>query len=805
MNFTTENQNVWGAGTGDSPSGNRLDFFHDTWSESGSKGDIRTFAGQDFGASITGSTSGEIGLGAQFKGFDNGGVSVNYPVDVTLSWPAANSFRPGQTISIGSSLVVKPDASMTVANAGGDIDLLGTFAFSASASGKVCFFGCESESLVPSISIPKQSGTIFSLTDLVETCEFALDQRGTGAKMIAPTSGCVITEADAYLARLPFTGKVGVPNIAFTTTLESDGTLKASGTHHDFMNLQVDLNRAIEKVAGVSLGVSLPPLVSGVSAEAYALDSKANFSISQSQEVRFSPTIQATLRLPSTGPAVQYTVETPAGAVVSSGTGRTIVWDVGNTVDIVVPADLNPGDVLNATPTFAVKQTANFSNTVTTTVTSDVTAKALGAEVSTDGAVVIPSYEITPEVCTPLGCVPPVTSPEVKAPSIRVALGPLWEETLAAATLTDRSLFDENRAPWSLGSITNSPAGSGTDILLDPEYYPVISLSVPDPLNEGDDSVGFTLSDGDLDPLVWTLDWGDGTVMTGTGDPGGQSFTGLHAYSDNGTYSMRLTVDDGHEPSVATRIMQVANVEPTVDVGPDTAIYSGQSLALSGSFTDPSPVDTHSATVDWGDGSPVETVTVTQGQGTGTMVASHRYLEARIYTVELCVTDDDGGTGCDQLDVDVLRLPVAMNAKPGSPENQINPRSLIPVAMLTTLAGEYGLPEPFDATQIDVATVLFGPLALLKAGGGTESHDRGHIEDALELDEVTLDGDLDLVLHFEAGASSLTETTAQVCIWGITVGGVWFEACDSIRVVPESTGPPADGGGGGGGREKDKP
>lgn len=133
-------------------------------------------------------------------------------------------------------------------------------------------------------------------------------------------------------------------------------------------------------------------------------------------------------------------------------------------------------------------------------------------------------------------------------------------------------------------------------------------------------------------------------------------------------------------------------------------------------------------------------------------------------------------------------VPVAINIKPGSAENPINLKSngVIPVAVLTTQAGEYGLPLAFDATTIHPLTARFGPKAVVTAGGGAhEAHGRGHIEDAIERsDERTKDGDLDMVLHFRTQESQLTPSTTEACVRGrFGPSNFVFQGCDSIRIV----------------------
>jgi uncharacterized repeat protein (TIGR01451 family) len=136
-----------------------------------------------------------------------------------------------------------------------------------------------------------------------------------------------------------------------------------------------------------------------------------------------------------------------------------------------------------------------------------------------------------------------------------------------------------------------------------------------------------------------------------------------------------------------------------------------------------------------------------------------------------------------------LLVPVAINIRPGGFPNAVNLKSNVSVAILSTSAGEYGLPVAFDATTIDPLSVRFGPASVLLAntGGASEIHGTGHIQDAYELDETTKDGDLDIVFHFRAADASLTTTYTEACVKGTFVrGGATFSffGCDSIKIVP---------------------
>jgi hypothetical protein len=108
---------------------------------------------------------------------------------------------------------------------------------------------------------------------------------------------------------------------------------------------------------------------------------------------------------------------------------------------------------------------------------------------------------------------------------------------------------------------------------------------------------------------------------------------------------------------------------------------------------------------------------------------------------------------------------VDVDIKPGSFPNTINleARGKLPVAILSS--------EVFDATQIDVDTVKFGP------AGVSEVHQKAHFEDVDE------DGDVDLVLHFGIFGSGLECGAAEATIIGTTYVGQVVSGSDDISLL----------------------
>jgi hypothetical protein len=121
------------------------------------------------------------------------------------------------------------------------------------------------------------------------------------------------------------------------------------------------------------------------------------------------------------------------------------------------------------------------------------------------------------------------------------------------------------------------------------------------------------------------------------------------ACAEQGTYEIQLKVTEtdylwraGSHESTTTITVTVPQQAPTVRAGPDRSLEEGGTVRVAATFTDPNRGDTHTATIDWGDGSPVDTVETRDGTATG----SHTYPDngKSVVTVEVC---DAFGCGND--------------------------------------------------------------------------------------------------------------------------------------------------------------
>ena len=163
-----------------------------------------------------------------------------------------------------------------------------------------------------------------------------------------------------------------------------------------------------------------------------------------------------------------------------------------------------------------------------------------------------------------------------------------------------------------------------------------------------------SFTDPDADSWSATVDYGDGAGAVPLSLAADKSFQLSHTYLDNGSYAVTVSVDDGHTSGSDSFQVTVSNVAPSVLAGPDATIAVRATLSRPGSFSDPGTLDSWTATVDYGDGSPVQPLLLGLDHSFQLL---HTYTSAGQFTLTVTVSDDDGGAGSDTLTVTVEAAP----------------------------------------------------------------------------------------------------------------------------------------------------
>jgi hypothetical protein len=262
--------------------------------------------------------------------------------------------------------------------------------------------------------------------------------------------------------------------------------------------------------------------------------------------------------------------------------------------------------------------------------------------------------------------------------------GPPGSATGLAGSFTADHVYADDGTYDVLACVTDDDGASDCRSVLvrvanaAPVVRPSVTLRADEGARVALPPVVFT-DPGTLDSHVATVDWADGTGVAGApvsespfGPPGSTAgMTGTvaadHVYADDGTYDVLacVTDDDGASGCGVVRVV-VANVAPLVVAGADVVSVEAGGVALApATFHDAGTLDSHVAVVSWGDElAPVSGVVTESPHGPpgstlgldGTVGSGHVYGDDGVYVVQVCVTDDDGGTGCDTFSVTVRNV-----------------------------------------------------------------------------------------------------------------------------------------------------
>jgi hypothetical protein len=198
---------------------------------------------------------------------------------------------------------------------------------------------------------------------------------------------------------------------------------------------------------------------------------------------------------------------------------------------------------------------------------------------------------------------------------------------------------------------------------------PEIEFSVNSPITEGETkevaSGVFKENDPHNDDTFTTMvDYGDNESSSFNYWATSQwehiyDFNLRHKYIDDGVYTIQVDVTDsqGNLGNAAFKVT-VLNADPVINSTQFSKTPTAEvPVSLTGYCWDPGLLDTHNATVLWGDGAPSIGMIVYLPDWF-VVFANHTYDTPGNYTVRLIVTDNDGGKCRERYEIAVRALPI---------------------------------------------------------------------------------------------------------------------------------------------------
>ncbi|MDB5386132.1 MAG: cya 3, partial [Planctomycetaceae bacterium] len=261
---------------------------------------------------------------------------------------------------------------------------------------------------------------------------------------------------------------------------------------------------------------------------------------------------------------------------------------------------------------------------------------------------------------------------------------------------------DVNTISLTLTDSHGATATTSTQITIVNQSPVLTGLSLTPVINAGGSAmlVGSYTDAGTQDTQLVDINWGDGTPLQTVNVSGG-TFNIPHVYvsasSANGNLvQIRLRDDDipqnGPGGANGSALILVLNVAPTFSGTPTlsaSSINENGSVTLSGSYADPGDLGNHNLAINWGDGTPTQTISVSGG----TFSVAHQYLDdnptgtpSDINIITATILDAGGLSSAKTISVTV---------------NNVNPVATIVGAPAT---GSLNVPISLTSTVTDVGT-----------------------------------------------------------------------------------------------------
>jgi uncharacterized repeat protein (TIGR01451 family) len=220
-----------------------------------------------------------------------------------------------------------------------------------------------------------------------------------------------------------------------------------------------------------------------------------------------------------------------------------------------------------------------------------------------------------------------------------------------------------NSAGGDAGNNVVVPTGPTAKVTVTPCEQPITAAGVSISATEGQPFSGTvaTFTDPNTSATAAeysaTIDWGDGTPLDASATIGGSggSFTvsGVHTYAEEGTYTVTVTITDvdmttNTATATSTAMVSDAALHATPACPATSMIksFNGTTATFTDAAFPSGTLSDFTATINWGDGSPLDTSATISGPigGVYTVTGIHTYATTGNFTITTTITDVGGKT-----------------------------------------------------------------------------------------------------------------------------------------------------------------
>ncbi|HOY33036.1 MAG TPA: gliding motility-associated C-terminal domain-containing protein [Bacteroidales bacterium] len=397
VTWETESQDMWGPNGSAFLMDTSINLFDVNEADVVTAGSITNIFGGDFGAMLSIDYWLRLGSNFNIEGFTTGWVDVNYPTIINLTYPASQTFNPGQTITIASDYQVDNGWYLeTQFPTSGHISFDFYFGFNIDVDATVCVWSCSTFDVFE-VGVPLDTTLLFDISDSngVASITYPWYDPVLGFYMAHDT---ILPLIFNNLGGIGLSGMITLPYVETNDyMLPNDKCLYAKGDSA-FMWFDLDiltflgafdpsldsildlLNGTINIGGGISIDYSL--LTMHLLVTSYMV-----------QDFSFCPTIWANLTFPN---HYSFTETVPgSGAVVNSGYSNSITFQVDHNLNLDLPCAMP--NHLPAYVKFSMDN--NFRNHTWDSITFTFVLTAFTFTLN------LPSFPILPDFCIPEYCI----------------------------------------------------------------------------------------------------------------------------------------------------------------------------------------------------------------------------------------------------------------------------------------------------------------------------------------------------------------------------------------------------------------